>query len=695
MDNLKLRHAATVSTLSLEVDHLQISLASDRRHTKRLKAALDDLSEDISRETYGRRREVSLRLALLLREATVAEGLQRWSRKARELFYQSAKGKGGTQASFEKCVEGAEALLQTLNGDISLDMDAHGSVARILAAQDAVSTFVQELHAETGKRMELERQRGHGLFSVPLAPTVATTPASRANAKIPTSPSALGTNKPIPLATASTPSPTKPDGLASSVNGALSSASEAHASIASPCWPSPSTVMNGDAKITATSADVAHMPSPSLLEENFAVDHQTPESEQEPNSSIAQARIEPGAGEPQCVEGSENNVVVASMDIVHQPAPRSLQGANFIHDGLSPKNKGKSSPLQLSRSPSTLPALKQGELHVLAHSVALPMSSTPLPTATIHPLTGDLDQVSHRYDSLQRAFRDCHLALKDLKNSISSISPITDTVAILRVAIQRLDDFNEDARVELEIRITDEELTTRGYQTLLNVPGAISDDKDQVEVENRIKAFVDGTEDAVARTIAQLHRKLDDLQHDVALVKKSLHDLPDLELQRPSTPQTPTGWSSWSNILGSPRAVSPAPPTFGTVMTSPRLRQSSTFVQSHASSGLSSLVESSPAPHALSDPFANLGLRISMPSQITPPNYIGVDQSDSPGSRPRKSSAMYMLGLGSRTSSLTLNSSQSANPARSSILTRWSDPEAVTDGETETDVEDELQTDVE
>src|ERR1700759_4366395 len=155
MENLKTRHAATVTTLSLEIEHLQISLASDRRQTKKLKAALNDLTEDISRETYGCRREVSLRLALLLRESAVAEGLQRWSRKARELFNHAARKKESAQTCFERCVEGAEALLQTLNGDKSLHSDASGSVARILAAQDAVAALVQELQVETGKRMEL------------------------------------------------------------------------------------------------------------------------------------------------------------------------------------------------------------------------------------------------------------------------------------------------------------------------------------------------------------------------------------------------------------------------------------------------------------------------------------------------------------------------------------------------------------
>jgi len=209
------------------------------------------------------------------------------------------------------------------------------------------------------------------------------------------------------------------------------------------------------------------------------------------------------------------------------------------------------------------------------------------------------------------------------------------------------------------------------------------------------------------KTTEQLRRKLDDLQHDVALVKKSLHDLPDLELQQPLTPQTSTGWSSWTNILsGSPRSASPAPPTFGTVMTSPRLRHSSSFTQSHVPGHKPSSADSSAAPRTRLDPFASLGLRISMPSHVMSPTAsLGVDQSPSPsrsGSGPRTLSATYMLGLGSKSTSLAVNSPRSANSThlKSAAPMLWSDQledESATDGEAETEAEDEdeLQTDVE
>ncbi|KIM91791.1 hypothetical protein PILCRDRAFT_811059 [Piloderma croceum F 1598] len=673
MDNLKIRHAATVSNFNLEIDHLQISLATDRRQTKKPKVALDDLSEDIARETYGRRREISLRLALLLREATIAEGLQKWSHNARELFYHSelpgaysVQGQGDMQASLKTCVEGAEALLQTLNGDISLEMDANGSVARIMAAQNAVTTFVEE-------------------FDTPAS----TTHATPANTDPPRDNTASDMTEPVPLADMPSHSRlTETTSVHASIGSAPLPANQASVSTALPSQPSPATVVNGLPKVVVPAAAThTHTPPPKLSNEHIAINGQKPEPGQGSNSLVILDQVKPATGESKYIEELATNPFVVSADTVHRPARLSSQEANLNHAELQPVIKQGSNPSPASASSIFFPASSQSKYsNIIAHGVALPISletSTP-PPSTPHPLISDLNQVRHRYDSLQRAFRDCHLTLKDLKNSISSVSPVTETLAILQTAIQHHDDFNKDAPVELDI--------TRGYHTLLNVPGAISNETDQVDVENRIRAFVNSTETTVAKTTEQLRRKLDDLQHDVASIKKTLHDLPDLELQQSSTSQT-TGWSSWTNILGPPRAASPVPPTFGTIMTSPRLRQSSSFTQSH--DNRSSSVESSPTR---SNPFAGLGLRIPMPSR--PTHYFGVGHSplaSRPGPRPRTIST---LGLGSNGTSLTVNSPQSATSmlSRSAISTHWSDQpqeETMANGETETEAEDKLQTDVE
>lgn len=629
ISTLKTRHASTLTTLALESEHLRIALAASQRHTKSLKAALDGLSEDIARETYGRRREVSLRLALLLREAGVAEGLQRWSRKARELLYRAQQRGESDAAAFEKSVQGAEALLQTLNGDRAADGGeggGAGAVGRILAAQSAVAGLSEELRVETGRRMELERDRAQGLFAVekPFGGVVVAEPNGKT-----TTASAGG-----PVSSSCDTVSPKLDGTAHLING-----------------------------------NAPHTPSPAEKQATSAPEH--------------------GLTRPAF---TKTHRFVPSVDVVHQPIPISLEEATFVY------NRSRTP----SESASPAPSTEITDVFTDAPASLATVASSPSPELhpQRHPLLADLDAAKHRYDDLQRAFRDCHLTLKDLQASIAAAAPATATIALLKTATQRLDDFNEDARVEVEIRIADEELTIRGYETLLAVPGAIADDAEHAAVKDRIGAFVGGTEKPVARAMEQLRRKLDDLQHDVASVKFALHALPEDVPPRPQTPQTP-GWSSWTSILGgSPRPVSPAPPTFGTVMTTPRLRHTASLTQPH-------LPLPSPGSHKSSappDPYASLGLRIPMPSHThahTPSSpSLGLGLPSSRGgngaARSRALSTMYTLGLGSRGSSLNMSANTTPTKGQSYMRVSYlGGEESGTDVESEVEVDDEPQTDVE
>ncbi|KAF8881486.1 hypothetical protein BD779DRAFT_1675431 [Infundibulicybe gibba] len=120
-----------------------------------------------------------------------------------------------------------------------------------------------------------------------------------------------------------------------------------------------------------------------------------------------------------------------------------------------------------------------------------------------HPLIAQLAQTRHRYDDLKHTFET------------------------------RLSDYTEDARVELEIRIADEELLARGFETILSIPGALShsststgagDDSppSQTEVEAQIEAFVSGAEPSVQRSLQTFTRKLTDVQHDIAALKRTI-----------------------------------------------------------------------------------------------------------------------------------------------------------------------------
>ncbi|KAI0064636.1 hypothetical protein BV25DRAFT_1800078 [Artomyces pyxidatus] len=599
LDNLKARHSATISTLELRVSALETSLASERRQSDRLRDVLDELTEQLARESYGRRREVSLRLAVVGREDGLAEALRRWVRRARETLERSDRGAMSVLEGFEHVVDDAVQLLALVDGVSEVPARADGedwdsgmgSVARILAAQDAVKTLVEELQVETEKRMKIERELGR--CSIAEDGTVI--------------PPQLPTSSPL----SRRPSPSS--GISARVDAAVSP-------IFSPSSP---VSISANGPVPETSRDDESLAdSPPILE---PLD-------------------------------TSSEVVVKSIrvDEVYQPSPRfAHEQPSFVGlqtsrpssqaDGLVAFPQG--SP-QLSPNPSRTASDEQDASSEASAVAPSPFVQSPSRSSEPPSLLTGLEKIKTRYDTLQRAFRDCHLALRDLKQNLPNL-PSSSALppSLLHTALSRLDDFNEDARVELEIRVADEERISRGYATLLSVPGAIASPQEAADVERAVLAFVDGTDTGVARAQSQFTRKLDDLEHDVAAVKRAIHATPEIAEDRPHTPEaTPgTSWTSLAAGFFTPsRPASPAAPTFGTVMTSPRPRRVVTAPSPHAR------VPSGDAP--MPNPFAALGLRIPMPEHImtvSSPN-TGVRP---PAPRARTTSGLYMLGLGMRSGS--------------------------------------------
>ncbi len=290
-------------------------------------------------------------------------------------------------------------------------------------------------------------------------------------------------------------------------------------------------------------------------------------------------------------EGPEDQ---SKMISIHQPSPRLASQSTSVIDELTPSESESSS------SSSTL----------------VTSDPVPFPPKEESPLLAELTQVSRRYDDMQRAFRDCHHALQELKNQLSA----TNSSQVLHTAAERLNDYAEDARVELEIRIADEALLAHGFETILTVPGALDDKSEESptleEVEAQVDAFISGSDPAVKKAQQNLSQKLDDIQHDIAAIKRAIHDP---ELLSPIPPSPSSGWISWTS-----RPTSPSATTFGNVMTNPKLRQA----------------QSMNFP-TRKDPYANLGLRVSMP--LSPP--VSSMSVEDRGPRPRTLSALYSLGL--------------------------------------------------
>ena len=249
------------------------------------------------------------------------------------------------------------------------------------------------------------------------------------------------------------------------------------------------------------------------------------------------------------------------------------------------------------------------------------------PLTNLRTLISQLPQV-RRYEPLQHSFRDCSIALGELK---------LKTMPEMRRVVDRLDDYCEDARVELEILIADDERIAKGYETLLVVPGAL-EDLDLEHLTKEIGVFVEGSGEALQAALKKLNSKLDNLQHDIAILKRRVHETSNTDdvFSDEEPPRTgASGWTSWTGaLLPSSRPSSPAP-TFGSVITSPHRRQGSNASRMSTSSLSKG-----------DDGYQNLGLRIPLPRARTT-SYLDVGRKTPlPSPRIRTTSGMFNVGFG-------------------------------------------------
>jgi hypothetical protein len=291
---------------------------------------------------------------------------------------------------------------------------------------------------------------------------------------------------------------------------------------------------------------------------------------------------------------------------------------------------------------------------------------------SLHPLLGHMREVATRYDTLSRSFHDCHLALRDLKDKLSMPEDNGDfdstAAATLSTVVNRLDDVNEDVRVELEIQVADEARLVEGYTALLSLPGHLAslDTAERRETEQEIEAFISGTNAKISRAMTTFARKRDDLEHDVAAAKRALHnaatgtDSPNVSPNVSMTALSPESdadgslgleaprgrkWSAWTGgLFASSRPSSPAPPSFGTFMSTPHLRKAA------SSASLASQYSNPNASMSTSEPLARLGLQLMtpMPTQLSTPRPITPTHVAHNVPRPRYPSmfGQSMLGVG-------------------------------------------------
>ncbi|KAJ7202278.1 hypothetical protein GGX14DRAFT_654078 [Mycena pura] len=709
--SLRARHTATLHTLQSSLSTTTNQLTTARAMEARLRAALDESGGALVRETVGRRREVGMRVRMVGREERAVEGLRAALGQA-ELLSAADGDEGETSkgTALARLIADVRRVLEMLDGDTGSAYSAAGAAVsagmdgRMLLLENAVEMLSGELEEEMRRRVEAERVirdmesheplgNGHVRMpgeekddtvakadvsdSEPFGPAIGKS-SSSTNSRtsfIDVEPVAAQSDwRPPPVSETLHPSShLSPDGqlsgedLEGTESGVPRAEDDAHipqgadVSVQDDLRAAdgePEAEAEGDGEPTHLAND-ADNASPSVNAVHASV-----------AASLGGVGLSAGAG-PASVSASRDTDMAShlSSDVGLPPVEPSVTLLSRTEPEPEPEPAPAASiafpsadttlaPDVVPSQPDAPSAVPHADTTSIRHVDADADADTPAP----HPLLAELVAAGKRYDKLQRAFRDCHLALQDLRAALAAPAPASLDAgeAVLRSAVERLHDYTEDARVELEICVADGRVLTHGWETLVLLPGpqaggttsallkgsASKDDAahGDADVRSQIAAFVERE----ARSQAAFQRKLADVEHDIAAVKHAVYMPPS-----PSPPPPPTspaapssperdagGWAAWlrggGSGSGSGARTPPSPgygeaPTFGSVMTSPRLRHSASAAR---------LVQRREA-----NPFESLGLRVPMPAYI-PQQPQPQPQSQPPAARQRTISGVYMLGLG-------------------------------------------------
>ncbi|CAE6385496.1 unnamed protein product [Rhizoctonia solani] len=566
LNDQSMRHSATVASLSQHVENLELAFASESARTKQLQSSVDNLVEDLARESSGRRREIRIRLAIAGRTAKVEEDLRRWERRIREhpqsqSPQQTSNLLFGLQEleQFRDIVNvlGAPLVFRDAAIPDSEDDALPGPLARVLAAEIAVEGLTAELERETIRRIELERERAQ-LPSVPIL--------EKPTYKFPVSKERVDSS-----------------------SATIPSASVSIVSLQSSSGLSLATTETSTSVSLDDNVPVVPVALPVLVE--------LPQTPPKPVVDIPS---------------------VAAVASIIPPATPSVEPL-------------PTSTVPFVFNPSPLEPVKPAEPQPPNDNPEVQMLLSQLPTAL------------QRYTSLQSTFRDCHVTLATLRSELRQ-RPRSH----LLTAVERLYDYNEDARVEIEIRIADEARKAHGFETMLQL--SLANDLGD------LRAFIDGTAPDIRRALETAERKRNELEHDIAAIKMSLY-APEAEAGAAVATEVPASQPPPSPLWG--RKVSLGPGLLGAGR--PLLGRAASGTLGH--SRASSLGGEDHSEFSPKDPLAGLGLKIPMPNIVSSPLPSPMKPSSPLVLERTRVTSMYRIGLGSSRSRLDVsNRSMTVTP---------------------------------
>lgn len=173
LGQLRARGAATQASLRAEAQALRRRLHAEAERAKQIRAAAEDMADEVGRESAGRRREVALRLQLIAAEEGRAKRIESWLDRVRRARQQPDTVDSETVGALlddgvdilspapaeVKAAGWGRRLLRKKTVSPSEASTEDESVARIFLAEELVRHLTDDLQIETERRIDLEKQR--------------------------------------------------------------------------------------------------------------------------------------------------------------------------------------------------------------------------------------------------------------------------------------------------------------------------------------------------------------------------------------------------------------------------------------------------------------------------------------------------------------------------------------------------------
>jgi len=124
--------------------------------SERLRSTLDEMTIEISRESFGRRRETSVRLSIAERERKIGQMLEKWVNNMEQR--DGGSEEDAKDENHTRYISTAKQILRTVHNSSHETSAAPDEERRIQMALAAVQELSKELEEETSKRMLLQRE---------------------------------------------------------------------------------------------------------------------------------------------------------------------------------------------------------------------------------------------------------------------------------------------------------------------------------------------------------------------------------------------------------------------------------------------------------------------------------------------------------------------------------------------------------